>query len=190
MAVAKALRLFLLTMSACLVVSGSALAVDLSGTTWERVAQDKDLDPHLLYAVSLAESQNAAPGHPGYATPWKWAVNDRGQGIFFDSRAEVQSYINEQLSAGNRNIDVSLMQINIRWHGHRVEDPLQLLETEIAIRVAADILNESIASAPGDIELGIGRYHHWRDESRARAYGRKVIEIYRQLRLLSAHNPD
>ncbi|MEG6623896.1 hypothetical protein V2B08_31720, partial [Pseudomonas aeruginosa] len=37
-------------------------------------------------------------------------------------------------------------------------------------------------SAPNDLELGVGRYHAWEDEIRARNYGSRVLAIYRNLR--------
>ena len=47
----------------------------------------------------------------------------------------------------------------------------------------ADILAEALATAPGDLELGIGRYHS-PTEARARSYGRTVLTIWQGLRRL------
>ena len=87
-------------------------------------------------------------------------------------------------TATSSNIDIGIMQVNLRWHGHRVADPLTLLEPDSNIRVAAAILREAIDSVPTDLELGVGRYHS-SDPSRARAYGRRVLGIYQGLARLS-----
>ncbi|AIJ10630.1 transglycosylase SLT domain protein (plasmid) [Edwardsiella anguillarum ET080813] len=44
------------------------------------------------------------------------------------------------------------------------------------------MLSEAIKSSPSDLELGIGRYHSWNDEARARNYGSRILAIYRNLR--------
>ena len=52
------------------------------------------------------------------------------------------------------------------------------------IEIAAAILAEALAATPGDLELGIGRYHN-PGEQRARAYGRTVLTIEKRLRQLA-----
>ena len=84
-----------------------------------------------------------------------------------------------------RSIDVGLMQVNVRWQGHRVGKPEELLDPATNLRVGADILAESIGSAPGNLVLGIGRYHAgFQDEARAYRYGRRVLAVARQIRRL------
>lgn len=78
-------------------------------------------------------------------------------------------------------IDVGLMQINLHWHGDKVADPVQLLDAHTNLEIAAEILAEAIQSAPGDLELGVGRYHHWKNAAIARAYGRRVLRMVRAM---------
>jgi hypothetical protein len=80
-----------------------------------------------------------------------------------------------------RAIDVGLMQINLHWHGDQVADPVQLLDACTNLEIAAEILVEAIRSVPGDLELGIGGYHHWKDPAIARAYGRRVLRMVRAM---------
>ena len=80
-------------------------------------------------------------------------------------------------------VDVGLMQVNLRWHGHRIASPEELLEPERNLEIAAGILSEALATAPGDLELGIGRYHS-PNEARARDYGRTVLTIWQGLQQL------
>jgi soluble lytic murein transglycosylase-like protein len=77
-------------------------------------------------------------------------------------------------------IDVGIMQINLHWHGHRVNDPAELLDPETNLLVGASVLATAIRSAPDDLALGIGRYHSWQ-EKRARDYGKRVLAIVHNL---------
>lgn len=43
-------------------------ALDLTGTFWEASAQRQGLDPTLLYALALQETQR--PSGPGTVSPW------------------------------------------------------------------------------------------------------------------------
>ncbi len=154
-------------------VSASAEEFTLKGTLWETA---ENVDPHLLYAVAMAESQKYFPG--GYLRPWPWAVNIKGKGHYFESREEAEKFVDDLFSQGYTNMDIGPMQINTKWHGHRVSNPKDLFNLSIAIAVSSDILKEAMDSAPNDTTLGIGRYHNWEDEQRARNYGSKVIKYW------------
>ena len=97
---------------------------------------------------------------------------------------ELRGKLNELIKSYGRVIDIGLCQANLFWHGHRVNKPEDLLDPQTNLRVANQVLLESIASARGDLELGIGRYHHWTDPTRARNYGSRVLAIYRNLRTM------
>lgn len=164
-------------LSACsLGAMGSASAFSLQGTVWDE-ASARGVDPYLLYAIALAESKKTDDGD---VRPWPWAVNVAGKGYWFNTRSEAERFVDRQISNGVTNMDIGLLQVNLRWNGHRVDDPKSLFDISTAVRVGADILAEAIASAPHDPALAVGRYHHWNDHNRARAYGVKVLE-YRKL---------
>ena len=158
--------------------SGAATAFDLTGTAWAEAAAPHRLDPALLYAIALMES-----GRPrdGGLAPWPWTLWLPGRGgVFLASHDQALDTL--QANSG-MPIDVGLMQVNLRWHGHRVGRPEELLEPRRNLEIAADILAEDLATAPGDLELGIGRYHS-PTEARARTYGRTVLTIWQRLRQL------
>ena len=50
------LKSLLISALSGLVLLSNANALDLSGTVFEQVGQEKNIDPQLLYAVELAES--------------------------------------------------------------------------------------------------------------------------------------
>lgn len=160
----------------------TAVRETLRNTIWWNVAEERGLDPYILYAVALVES--AKVDHR-LATPWPWALNSQGRPVIPSSRLEAREILSDAMAKGIRAIDVGLMQVNIRWHGHRVRSPEELLDPEINIRVGADVLADAIRSAPGDLILGIGRYHAgWHNHSDAYRYGRRVLAVAQRIRWL------
>ena len=154
----------------------------LRNTAWWGVAEQRGLDPYVLYAVALVESAKVSKR---VAKPWPWALNRQGHPFIPSSLTEAKDILGGSLAKGIRNIDVGLMQVNVRWQGHRVGRPEDLLDPETNLRVGADILAESIESAPGNLVLGIGRYHAgFQDEARAYRYGRRVLAVAQKIRWL------
>jgi len=147
---------------------------DLKQTVWWRTGLDRGIDPYLLYAVALTESARV---FNDTVAPWPWALNRKGETIYLNGREAAATHIRSLLAAGHRSIDVGLMQVNLRWHGHRVQRAEDLLDPVTNLRVGAEILAESIASAPGNLTLGVGRYHSWNDRTAAYRYGRKVLAL-------------
>ncbi len=158
-----------------LLMSTSALAFDLEGTAWANVAREEGVDPLMLYAVALTES--GRPAARGQIEPWPWALNVDGNPIFAASRKEAARLL---AIHRDKSVDVGLLQVNTRWHGHRVDKLEALLDPGTNLTVGAAILKEALASTPGDLTAGIGRYHSARPE-RAEAYARTVLALYRHL---------
>ncbi|WP_256657395.1 transglycosylase SLT domain-containing protein [Pseudomonas sp. 2FE] len=93
----------------------------------------------------------------------------------------LKRYISEDILT-----DIGIMQINYRWNGSRVASPELLLDPEVNIRVGAEILCESIAQFPVDMQLAIGGYHtrNPKRELDARKYASNVLDIWRSLQRL------
>ncbi|AFL73448.1 transglycosylase SLT domain-containing protein [Thiocystis violascens] len=138
------------------------------------------LDPRLLYGVALQETRHRAGPHT--SAPWPYTLRGPKGPQFHRSRQTAARAL-RQLMARHRPqaIDVGLMQINLHWHGDKVADPVQLLDAHTNLEIAAEILAEAIQSAPDDLELGVGRYHHWKNAAIARAYGRRVLRMVRAM---------
>lgn len=169
-------------LSTALMASAQAVAVDLSNTPYHVVGTEKGLDPLLLYSVSLAESAFGS-SERGKIGPHAWTIRGK-KAHYAESKEKAEQTLKQYLDSGFQGVDVGLMQINVRWNGSRVTSPYDLLDPMTNVRVAADVLKEAMASAPGDPVLGIGRYHHWKEEDRARNYGERVLAIYRNLKNL------
>ena len=160
-------------------LSGSLLALDLSGTVFDEAGRRYRLDPLLLYAVALVES--------GYGSekqgvrPWAWALRSSRGSVYAKDRAEAEQVLSTLLGDGLLNVDIGLAQVNLRWHGHRIRQPADLLDPVTNLSVSADILRDALASAPGDLALGVARYHSWLDHDKGERYARRVLRIYQQL---------
>ena len=65
-----------------------ATGFDLAGTVFEEVAQKKNLDPYLLYAISLSES---AFGKSGVIAPHRYTIRTADQAYYLDSKSEAET---------------------------------------------------------------------------------------------------
>ncbi|MFY8095824.1 MAG: hypothetical protein ACOVN0_20275 [Niveispirillum sp.] len=156
-----------------------ARAFTLAGTVWEETGRLARIDPYLLYAVSYVESRLDRRGRTG---PWPYAVRtvtDSYHPADFNAAMELL----HRLPVDEvKDADLGWMQVNVRWHGHRVPDISHLLHAEINLRVGAGILREALDSLPDDPALAVGRYHTWMDVPRARGYGERVLALRDRLR--------
>lgn len=162
-------------------------AFSLEGTIWERVSQESRCkpDPLLLYSIALQESRASAG--EGLVAPHPLALRNSQRGSFFpksvgEAEAAVSRFIKE-----DKLTDIGIMQINFHWNGYRVENPKDLLNPEVNIKVGAEILCEAISANRTDIQLAIGGYHtrNPKREVDARKYAMGVMRIWRNLMVLS-----
>lgn len=164
---------------AALVSASSSGNTIVANTVFERAGSASQVDPLLLFAVALAES--AVGVDDAHVSPHPWTLRAPDFPVYAESYEDARARLSELIQTYGGRVDVGLMQVSIHWHGNRVDDPATLLDPEQNVHLGAEILATAIASAPGDLELGVGRYHHWRDENKARQYGRRVLRIYERL---------
>ncbi|MGE6323503.1 MULTISPECIES: lytic transglycosylase [Pseudomonas] len=167
----------------------TSFALDLDGTVWDRPAIGQCRPaPELLYAMALVESKQYAGR---MVAPNPYALNIDGKGFHPASRAEAEHLLTEALSR-TKMIAVGAMQVSVRWNGHRVSDPSELLDLHTNVRVAVSTFCEFLKQQGGDIALAIGRYHTPNPAlaSVARAYGEDVLRVWRRLILLKKSNGD
>ena len=175
-----------LAMSFSAATSAKAESLDFSGTFWEEVAQKHDLRPTLLYSLAIAES--GIERQEGTISPWPWVIRAPDTRGYYDTKAEALKALKWFQSRYGEMIDIGMGQVNIRWNGHRVDRPEQLMDPKTNLEVMAQILSEAIDSTDNP-ELGIGRYYTWSDESRAKRYGKRVLAIEKGL-LSNSDNSD
>ncbi|WGS83857.1 transglycosylase SLT domain-containing protein [Methylomonas sp. UP202] len=154
----------------------------LRNTLWGQVARRHGIDPYILYAVALTESQKN--DGQNRAVPSPWAINNAGNTFIPGNQQEAEALLYQLMVQGKRNIDIGIMQVNLRWHGHRVTKPEQLLDPSTNLEIGARVLSDAIQSAPNNLALGIGRYYSWKNEPAAIQYGQKVIALADQIRAI------
>ena len=150
-------------------------------SAWAQAARAHDIDPVTLYAVALQESR--ALWTDGTARPWPWTLRSARDGTQrFGSRTAALEALEALLGAGERNIDVGLMQINWGFNGHRVDAPEALLDPHRNVLVGAEILRDALRAHAGDLARALGAYHHGPDTERGRAYSAEVRRRIHALR--------
>lgn len=153
-------------------------ALDLQNSIFDRVGQEKGLDPYILYAVALAESAYS-PINDGTVAPYPYTLRTRTTPFYGRDLKDTQKKLVEILKNTN-SVDVGMMQINVRWHAHRVKNPLDLLDVETNLQVAADILNERLRANQNNWEKSLAQYHSF-DSDRGQKYAKSVLAIYSRL---------
>lgn len=153
----------------------------LGGSVYDSIGQSEEVDPLLLYAVSLTESAYNA-GVKGFVKPSVYAIRTPDGAIYPKDLDEAKRQLWTAVKAyGARRIDVGLMQINGQ-HWHRLGLPVfALFNPKVNVRFGARILKEAMRSSPEDLAVGIGRYHSY-TPSRAIPYGRRVLQIYSRIK--------
>lgn len=174
------LKSLLISAFSGLILLSNANALDLSGTVFENVGLEKNIDPHLLYAVALAESAYSPVKNARGAAPYPWTLRLPNKPIYAPSKAHATEELFKVLKYTS-SVDVGLMQINWRWHKHRVKRPEDLLDPLTNVRIGADILLENIRRSPSDLVAALGRYHSHSVKKRNQ-YGLTVYYIYDQIK--------
>lgn len=168
----------LLLASGLALTSGAWAGVKLDGTVFEKVGKAEAVDPLLLYSVAITESALASGG--GRIAPHPYVIRSDLTGPqFFDTYADAESAL-KALMKKTTNIDIGMMQVNLRHHPQK--NPSALLTPEFAVRYAARYLKTTMASTTDPI-IGVGRYHSY-TEDLANWYGARVWTIYNNIRRL------
>ena len=153
----------------------------LQGSIYERVGLAENIDPYLLYSVSLVESAKAFGDAKGYVSPHPYAIRTPKGAIYPKSYEEAVTVLNKQLKRYKRiELDIGLMQINGQ-HFHKVDKTEDLLKPEVNIKIASDILKAALNSDTTNYVEKVGRYHS-HTKWRAQAYGKRVLAVYENIK--------
>lgn len=89
-------------------------------------------------------------------------------------------------------IAVGAIQVSVRWNGHRVSNPSELLDLHTDVRVVVSTFCEFLKQQGSVIALAIGRYHNPNPAlaSVPRAYGEDRLRVWRRLILVKESNED
>jgi hypothetical protein len=175
---------------AALIVSNPQLAVAKTLQTFEtksnscRAAIRKweaklGIPPHLLEAVSLAESGRwDAEGKESFA--WPWTVTSRGKGTFYDTKPEAIRAVQALRKKNVSNIDVGCMQINMHYHPDAFANLDEAFDPLHNVEYAARFLAKLFAVKKSWPEAAAA-YHSTKPEHN-HAYKIKVIALWNGVR--------
>lgn len=155
--------------------------ISLGGTVYESAALHAEIDPYLLYALTLVESGKATGG--GNVVPWPYVIRAKDARIYASDEEEYRAAWKLFTSKYGDRIDVGPAQVNVYWQvtrGKKVSSAEDLLDYETNLKVAAEVLKEAMLSTDNQA-LGIGRYHTWGDTERAILFGKRVLAVHQNL---------
>lgn len=160
------------TLACALVVSLSASkarAQHVPPPAYQSAARAAGVPSEILFAVALQESGIALRGQ---LIPWPWTLNAAGEPSRYATRRDACAALRRELKT-RRNVDVGLGQVNVRYHGHRVKEPCELLDPYRNLAITATILREQHA-AGADWLLAVSRYHRPAGGAPAQDYRERV----------------
>jgi hypothetical protein len=162
-------------------ISHASDPLGLKNTIYGSTAAEYNIDPYLLYSISIVESRFLA--NDGLVRPHPFAIHvglEKPVSYYPNTREEAEAIVDEALKK-TRNIDIGIAQVNYRYNGKLVKKAHDLLDIKTNLSVSASILKTALNSTK-DLILGVGRYHQWSDEQAAREYGYKVLRLYNELK--------
>jgi hypothetical protein len=154
--------LLLASMGSFLASQVEALEIVPSVCTRAVAAAERDagLPSGVLLAIGFGEAGRSIEGG---STIWPWTVNVEGEGHYFASKRDAIAFVEANLVAGRRSIDVGCMQINLRWHPEAFADLEAAFDPETNAAYAARFLGALRARVAEPGMAGwleaVGSYH-------------------------------
>ncbi|MFC3181834.1 lytic transglycosylase domain-containing protein [Cypionkella sinensis] len=150
----------------------------------QQAAQNSEVPLELLMAISRVETGRQADGT---TQPWPWAINQGGQGHWFDTADQAISFASDLLAQGVVNFDAGCFQINLHWHSKNFGSLADMFDPQTNARYAASYLSQLFQSEGGWPEA-VAAYHS-RSPDQAQAYLTKVEAALTDLRATSTVPP-
>ena len=164
--------------------ASAVTASEICDLAAQEAAQDSNVPLELLMAISRVETGRAQDGD---LQPWPWAINQGGEGHWFDDADQAIAFASEQLAQGRENFDVGCFQINLRWHGENFGSIEDAFDPRHNAAYAARFLTELFQSEGGWPEA-VAAYHS-RTPDEADSYLAKVEAALTELRALGTAPP-
>jgi hypothetical protein len=127
----------------------------------------------LLTAIAAAESGRYDRMRRAMA-PWPWTVNNAGIGRYFASKEEAIAHVERLKAAGERNIDMGCMQINLMHHPDAFGSLDEAFEPTRNVAYGARFLR-ALERETESWARAVERYHT-ADPDRGRAYRERVYQ--------------
>jgi hypothetical protein len=123
--------------------------------------QQNNIPSGLLLAIATVESGSEP-----------YALNIQGKSVIGSNKREAVALIHEALAKGITNIDVGVMQLNIRWHRENFGSIEEMLDPKKNIEYAASFLL-TLYKKYGDWHKAV-RFYHSSTAEYYRKYSRKI----------------
>lgn len=136
---------------------------------------DHHLPPHLLAAISLAETGRWSSEHKA-SFAWPWTVMAEGIGRYLPSKAAAIAEVERLQDRGITNIDVGCQQINLYYHGEAFRSLEEAFDPTANAEYAAAFLADLNRTARS-WDKAVAQYHS-RDEDRGAGYRKKVYDLW------------
>lgn len=166
------------------VQASAVTASEICDLAAQEAAQDSNVPLELLMAISRVETGRTLDGD---LHPWPWAINQGGQGHWFDDADQAIAFASEQLAQGQENFDVGCFQINLRWHGENFGSIDDAFDPRHNAAYAARFLTALFQSEGGWPEA-VAAYHS-RTPDEAVSYLAKVEAALTELRAMGTVLP-
>ncbi|MDR1475544.1 MAG: transglycosylase SLT domain-containing protein [Holosporales bacterium] len=124
---------------------------------WAFIKAEKkyNIPPYLLRAISAVESgRRRTSTHDVY--PWTVCIN--GHGYFCANKTAAVEKIKNLKERGENNVDVGLMQINLRYHGCRFMSVSDMIDPVKNVDFAARHLKQ-LYRRTGSWQSAVALYH-------------------------------
>jgi len=136
------------------------------------------LETETFYGIAIQES--GASWTDGSFRPWPWTLNVNSSNNTditpgprrYATRKSAEKALDFFIKKGITNVDVGLMQINLKWHGEKVDNKLSLLDPQTNLLVAAQILRD--VKDPNSKFQTVARYHSF-NPKHGNGYAKKVL---------------
>jgi len=125
----------------------------------------------LLQSITRVEAGRKTV--TGDFLPWAWTLNDRGEGLFFDSRDAAMRHLQAAVDSGDHSVDVGCMQVNTKWHMEGFLDLGDMLDPVQNADYAAGFLLD-LHEAHQSWDEAVKHYHSAEPEKNL-VYHRRVL---------------
>lgn len=119
-----------------------------------RAAQQTGVPADVLLTITRLETGRSKQG----GAPWPWTVNHAGDGTWFPSEDDAQSFVFSKVKRGASNIDIGCFQINYHWHAAGFRSLDDMFNPDLNALYAANFLDR-LYKEFGDWVEAAGAYH-------------------------------
>lgn len=149
--------------------------LEIRAENWLEAMQISRVDSDLLYGIALAESGTSFNGMRDYG-PWPWVMNVEEKPLFYSSREAARKALQSEVELGNKRVAVGMWQIYLRYNGHYVQDPLDLIDPVTNLYAAAMVL-KGCGEQYATTRHVLSCYHSGNVDDAGTAYAERVLEL-------------